>query len=332
MIRMRWKSMLGSLLTAIMLASYVKYARTDTRVLQVRVEKPALGRNLVFSETLPSFLHVRLSGPVELMEFPVDDLRIQLYNPGPEPGSNVFQTRLVPPLPEGIQAEYIKDMAIALDTLTTRSLPVYPLIESRIPGSQPGFVTVQPEQLRVQGPRGRLEQMVRLSTRTLRLEPSLHLNTHRVLLGEMPEHIVLAPNQSFEVEVQLRLLPALWKERLAYRSFEKIAVRCSPAPAGIALDDPPLVTIYIRDEAEIAEKDLTPSIPCPVRYDEDAGRVFPSDTLPDLPVHLRLEKPEDLLAIEPFRVMARFKRDAPRKVNARVIREAFGDHVIQNEP
>jgi len=329
--RRRWKSMLGSLLTAVMLTSYVKYARSDTRILQVRVEKPPLGRNLVFSENLPSFLHVRLSGPVELMEFPVDDLRIQLYNPGPEPGSNVFQTRLVPPLPDGIQAEYIKDMALTLDTLTTRSLPVHPLIESRSPGSQPGFVAIQPEQLRLQGPRGRLEQMVRISTRTLRLDPSLELTAHRVLLGEMPEHIQLASNQSFEVEVQLRLLPARWKEKVAFKAYEKIAVRCAQTPQGIALEDPPLVTVFIKENSAAQEKDLVPSIQCPVRYDEESEKVLPSDTLPDLLVKLPLEESADLLAIEPYRVMARFKREAPRKVNARVIREAYGDHVIQNE-
>jgi hypothetical protein len=277
-------------------------------------------------------MHVKLSGPSDLMEFPIDDLRVRLLNPGPEVGTNIYKTILTPALPEGIDAEYKKDITLHLDTFLERILPVTPVLEPS-PGVSIGFVKVQPPTIKVEGPASRINAMSGVTTRPLRLSPGDGIVVNRVLLGELPLRTALAANQSIEVEVQARVLPGNWKEKKGYTTIENLEVHCGPATPGIAIKEAPPVSIYLKEDSKLKERDLNPAILCPVFTKGDLSEILPRLAAADFLVGI--DAPGDaldqVLAIEPYFLEATFKKEAIRKAKPGVIREVFSDHVIRPE-
>jgi len=156
-----WIAKSLSILAALAIFYHVRSSRNVTRDIQVRVVPPQLRWNLTFYSKIPAYINVRLSGPKELMDFPVSEFKILLKNNNPKPRVNIFRTKLKPELPTGISAQYKRGIEITLDRRATARLPIDPRFNLKPDaGTEFGYFQVSPLQFSY----GDLKRWLRNST------------------------------------------------------------------------------------------------------------------------------------------------------------------------
>ena len=336
-----WKTKVGSLIMAFFLFAYVQYSRNITRVIQVRVEPPVLPANYVLNGPVPAFMNVRLSGPRDVMDFPVRDLTITLAGTKKKPdrGSNTFIASLQPELPTGVNASYGVKVPVELDFVRVRRLPVVPDFDLALDrGFERGYTHVEPTTIQVRGPSEIVGSMDRITTQRARLDARNRNVVEDTLLVDLPSYVTVLPGQPIEVKVRARVAPRSGEEALEQdpnlRQVDNLSIRCSNNPRGLSLVTYTAVTAWVRvlDPEEAEDLELEGRIYCPVYYDDKAEEIRPFREIQNVPV--RLTTPDgpgfEVIALEPARIRARFERETaePRRPRPQ-IKKGFEEHIFQ---
>ena len=338
-----WKAKLGSLLVSLLLFWSVHSAQNVDRVLQVRVLKPELPAHLTLAGDIPSFMHVRLSGPGESMDFPFADFKIELSNPKPASGSNIYRAHLIPDLPSSVSAEYQTDVQVHLDRLMVRELPVEPVIELKLEeGFEAGYKYVTPSVIKIEGPADVVARMDRVGTQKLEVSGGDLSYKKRVLIENLPPFVRLAKEQPLSVEFNMRFLPSVLSEEASQRkvtSLEGIPVRCSNTLRGVDMKPLGLDSVVIEIETEnerVRSDQFRALVHCPVFFDEESRSIRPAFAVNNL--LLRIDDLLDrgnveILRVLPQSISLQFERKIPkapppsRRIN-RDRQEGFRDFFI----
>lgn len=334
-----WKTKVGSLIMAFFLFAYVQYSRNITRVIQVRVDPPRLASDFILNGPVPAFMNVRLSGPRDVMDFPVRDLRITLSNTKKKAtrGSNTFLAKLEPELPTGVNASYRLKVPVELDFERTRRLPVVPDFEVNLDsGFERGYTYVEPSSIRVTGPAEIVGSMDRVATLKTKLDGRKRNVIEDTLLIDLPNYVSVEPGQPIEVKVYSRITPIIDDTSQAadpsiYR-FDDLQLKCVNAPRNISLVTFTAVSAFVKiaDPAVVERLELEGRVFCPVYFDDDEEVIRPFREIQNLPVQLVTGNGEtiDVLTLKPSRVRLRFEREAPTKRPRREIKKGFEQHIF----
>ncbi len=337
---LNWKTKLGSLIMAFFLFAYVQYSRNISRMIQVRVEPPGLSDEFILNGPVPAFMNVRLSGPKDLMDFPVRDLHIKLSNTRKKPsrGENTFLATLEPELPTGVSASYRVRVPVELDFVRFRRLPVVPEFELDLDGgSERGFTRVEPSSLTVRGPAEILNSMDRITTRKTKFHQQKRNVLEDTLIVDFPRYVTAAEGQPIEVKLFVRFLPAgvdaLTADDPTVRRFDQLLVKCDQVPRGVAPVTFTAVAALVRlDALRDAEKlELEGVVACPVFFDEKEETIRPFREIQNLPVSLVSKRglPFEVLRISPERIQVRFEREAANKRPRIEVKKGFEEHIFQ---
>ncbi len=315
---------IGGIASALVLFWYVQSNRTISRDVQIRVKHPTLPNQLVFASKVPVYLNVRLSGPREVMDFPLSDFRIHLSNPNPRAGkkANIYTAVLLPELPRGVQAVMRDRVDVMVDDKMTRVLPVDP--DFTVPeGSamRPGYFKVNPPTIRVFGPRSIVSGMERISTREIHVdaslaEPGTGVFRTRKLIRHLPRFVHLAPEQPRDVEFSIRLLaergaPVPEKKIVV---LKKIPFRCEQPVTGFTVRPEPEIQVLLRipsDRREPEARNFEARAHCPL-----LNRGKPPNRLRKLPVTIVDRRKRDyieILSLHGSRVDVHFDRIVVKK-------------------
>jgi len=277
-----WPIKLGALAVAIILALYVQFAQSITKVLHIRVTTPEIPPGLVFSSRVPSFMDVQLYGPADLMDVPTSEFKMQLLNQRPLRGENVYRVTLVPDLPHGIEASYSREIKVALDETFLRELPVEAVLDTR--KVQAGGLRIRPRTVVVRGPYQKLAEMDRVLTVPVSAEGP-GAQTVKVILAELPEFISLADGQPNEVQIDL------WDRQPKEDDHivDGIQVKCANVTPALRLRTPPTIRIRVPIAGARPEQ-FRASVFCPVFVDPRARSIRPSYFIPGMTVEI-----EDML-------------------------------------
>lgn len=280
---------IGSLLVALVLAWYVQSNRKIKRDIQVRVVPPALPRNLVFAGKLPAYLKVQLSGPRELMDFPVSDFKIHLTNANPRPDEKVpFKTVLTPETPGGISASYQTGVLIRIDRVLIREVPLEPVFVLHLGEKlKPGYFRVVPSTISIRGPREQVERIERIRTRVMEIKGEEGIFTERVFIEDLPPFTTLAGKQSPDVEFSITILPRdnVHSEELEDVWLENLKPRCSNRISGYELEAEPLSALirYPVKNRKPREKEFEARVFCNIVLDIEKNAPL---EIQDIPVQL----------------------------------------------
>lgn len=262
-LRKDWYARAGAIVVALVLALYVQFAQNVTKVMHIRVNPPQIPPALAFSSKIPSFMEVELYGNEDLMDFTPADFKLQLTNQKPVRGENVYRVKLIPEVPDGIEAAYPREMRIQLDEILYRELPVVPVFEQPI--ETIGGISVRPRSVILRGPAGMVSELDRLATTAI---PTAHQGKFRAALAELPDFLTLADGQPSEVEVDR------WPRTGEGSLVEGIPVKCVNALPGLKLRTPPQVRV--RASGNPRPEEFRATVFCPVFLDPQTRSIRPA--------------------------------------------------------
>jgi len=302
-----WKLKTGSILFAVLLSWYAHYSRNTSRVLHIPVQSPEIPENLSLMSSVPTFLEVRFYGPRENLDLNVTNFRIVLSHPRPEAGENTYRATLLPGLPEGIEAFYKKEVPVTLDKKIIRALAVDPVFEWNLdPGTKEGYIAANPHSVLIRGPSSLLLKMDKLKTQPIKLSGATRFATFRVPLEDLPQYISLAPEQSNEIEINLRILPA---EPIPSVTMKDVPVVCMNEIKGI--NAVKIQKVDITFEGEKAPDLALAGVFCPVFYDASSKSLKPQSVISELPVHVLDKNGKEILSVlsvEPSKITLTFEK------------------------
>ena len=299
---------------AILLFLYVQYTSRITSVVDISVIPPELPIDLIFTRKYPSFIPVTFSGKEEGMGLDFMNFHITLDNPNPLPGSNMYRVQLHPDVPEGLQAEYKRELRLFIDRFYSRELSVVPKVTLNLsPEHELGYVNVNPRSVVMQGPYELLANMDHVETEELTIEETNDVIVRRILIARQADYINFAPNQPFQVELSINILS---QNRSEYSVIENVPLSCiNETPRlQLHLGDKVRVNIY-RNPSTIAlrEEEKQAYVFCPVFFDEETQSIRPSFFIPKQPVftmsHLGSEDLQ-IVKIEPPLLDLEFRKSA----------------------
>lgn len=274
-----------SLLFAAILFLYVQYTSTHTRSVQIQVSLPELPSELIFSRKIPSFLDLKFYGKAELMDFDISHFHIRLENPNPQPGSNLYIAHLEPEAPPGVKVIYTKELQLFIDRVFLRELSVIPVLKINLPETHElGYISSNPRTVILRGPYETLAAMSAVETEELRVEESLDLISRRVLIKKLPDFVSFAPNQPFQVELSINILPLSKND---YKLLKEVPVRCLNEIPGIQMQvaGKASVDIYLNGDSQIPSPGtFQVYVFCPVFFDSDTKSLRPSFLIQNQPV------------------------------------------------
>lgn len=327
----RWQAKIGSLVTALLLSWYVHDSRNAIRILQVRVEKPAVPERLVIASRIPSFLNVQVRGPKEQINFPANDLKILLTNPArPDVGETLYQARLSTELPPGMTAEYRGEIPVTLDRESVRELPIVPMLEVKSEILTPGHVVLDRTTVLVQGAAKVLAEMDRVHTQTMIIDGSERTVSRKLLLGDVGEFVQVAPGQRLDVNVTVRLRGREPEE--GETIIHKVPVRCVNEVNGVLFKvEGETVDVVVSGEKGVTQADLTARIFCPalIAIVDGRGKITSPLRVRQLPVRVedRFHRPNlQITGVLPPRVNLILEQGQWRPPEE--LRQGFEEHFI----
>lgn len=307
---------IGSLLVALILTWYVQSNRNITRDIQVRVVPPVLPKNLVFAGKLPSYLKVQLSGPRELMDFPVSDFKILLANANPRPDKKVpFKTVLIPETPGGISAGYQEGVHIRIDRVLIREVPLDPVFVLNLDEKhRPGYFQVIPSTINISGPWEMVEKIERIKTRVIDVKGEEGIFIERVFLEDLPPFTTLAGKQSPDVEFSINILrrDAASVQEMQDVWLENLKPRCGNRISGFELEAEP-ISAHIRYPIKLRKPrdgEFEVRVFCNIVTDPEKNTPI---VIQDIPVRLNdhYRRPEvQILELSSNKIDLKFKKKA----------------------
>jgi len=326
-----WKIKLGSFAAALFLFWYVQYSRNITRELNIRVNVPEIPKEYVFSSRVPSFVTVRFRGMYDIMDFNVSDFRINLVNTNIQLGENVFEPKLVPDLPDEIQADFQdEEVVIKLDRELNRRVivePDYNYISDK--KYRIGYRKVTPSTLMIKGPYEIVSEIVKIPTKPVVLEGDGKLLFGKSKLKELPEFVKLDEDFKNDVEVSIQFLE---KDNMDSQELQidNIPIRCLNDIPGLVMKPYGSETVSVRVLSRnqvVGAGDLRVGVYCPVFYDSVAKEIKPSYIIDDIYVIAEgKHSPFDILEVVPEKVNLQF--EISRKAVPGAIQKGFKEHVI----
>ncbi len=303
-------SKIVSLFLTLILYFYVRDASTLTRSIQVPVIQPEIPSEFIFSRKLPPFMAVKFTGKAEKMDFDTSDFRLLIKNPNPLPGSNLYIVSLYPDPPSGVTVYYTKELQLFIDRFFLRELSVIPKITLHsIKGYEIGYVIQSPRTVILKGPYETIAAMTHVETEELRIKERNDTISRRVLINNLPDFVSFAPNQPFQVELSVNILPIANSN---YTVVKNIPVRCINKIPGIQMQvsGESRVSFYMSQEAgKLRRAKLPAYVYCPIFFDNETKSLRPSFLLQNQPVfsvgQLGVENVQ-LLKIEPSFVNLQF--------------------------
>ena len=274
-----------SLLLALILFLYVQYTSTHIRSVQIQVIQPDLPKELIFSRKIPSFLDLKFHGKAEQMDFDISRFQIRLENPNPQPGSNLYIAHLQPEAPPGVEAVYKKELQLFIDRVFLRELSVIPMLKINLPETHElGYISSNPRTVILRGPYETLAAMSSVETEELHVTESDDLISRRILIKKLPDFVSFAPNQPFQVELSINILPLAKDD---YRLVKNVPVRCLNEIPGIQMQvaGQASVDLYLNSESQAPNTELSQVyVFCPVFFDKDTKSLRPSFLIQNQPV------------------------------------------------
>ena len=274
-----------SLLFALILFLYVQYTSTHTRSVQIQVVQPELPSELIFSRKIPSFLDLKFYGKAEQMDFDISRFQIRLENPNPQPGSNLYIAHLQPEAPPGVEVSYKQELQLFIDRVFLRELSVIPILKINLPETHElGYISSNPRTLILKGPYETLAAMSSVETEELRVEETDDLISRRVLIKELPDFVSFAPNQPFQVELSINILPLAKDD---YQVIKKVPVHCLNKIPGIQMQvtGRTYVDLYLNSDSQTPNAELSQAyVFCPVFFDTDTKSLRPSFLIQNQPI------------------------------------------------
>ena len=301
-----------SLLFAVILFLYVQYSSTHTRSVEIQVIQPELPNELIFSRKIPSFLNIRFYGKAEQMDFDISRFQVRLENPNPQAGSNLYIAHLEPEAPLGVRVIHKKELQLFIDRLFLREVSVIPKLALRLPKSHElGYISSNPRTVILKGPYETLAGMSFVETEKVHISETDELISRRVLIKKLPDFVSFAPNQPFQVELSINVLP---KTKDDYKILKNMPVRCSNEIPGIRMQvaGQDSVDLYLDSSSELSRRRLSKVyVFCPVFFDRDTKSLRPSFLIQNQPVFsvdsLGIENAQ-ILKIDPPKLDLQFER------------------------
>ena len=306
---------LSSITLALLLFVYVTYTATVVRTVQVQVIEPQLPPQLVLLRKIPSFLNVKFYGTAEQMDFDISSFKIELENPNPVSGINLYIATLKPEPPPSVHVSYAKELQLFIDRLLTRELSVIPRLKLNLPPKyELGYVSINPRSIILRGPYEALSALTHVETEELRIQIAKNEDvvSRRVLITNLPDFVDFAPNQPFQVELSMNILPIAKND---YTIIKNIPVSCYNELTGIEMQTPgkSTVDLYINQQDKASRRrrsKFRAYVFCPVFFDSVSKSLQPSFVIQNQPVFStdrRGSENIEVLKIEPSRVSLQFK-------------------------
>ena len=266
-----------SLSLALILYIYVDYSSIIVRSVQVEVIEPELPKNLVLLRKIPPFINVKFYGTAEQMDFEISNFKIELENPNPVPGKNLYIATLKPEPPQDVKVSYANELQLFIDRLLTRELSVIPQLELALPESHElGYISINPRTVMLKGPYEALSSMTHVNTENLRITEVVEVLSRRVLIVNLPDFVNFAPNQPFQAELSINILP---KAKDDYVIIKNVSVVCINNIPDIEMQIPgkTAVNLYISPQQKLTtRRQFRAYVFCPVFFDKASKSLRPS--------------------------------------------------------
>ena len=179
-------------------------------------------------------------------------------------------------------------------------------------GHELGYINSSPRTVILKGPYETLAAMSHVQTKELSIEEVNDVISRRVLIEDLPDFVSFAPNQPFQVELSINILPV---NKNNYYVIKNVPIKCINKTPNIDMQVPgrAMVDIYMSEEIEPTAKDkLQAYVFCPVFFDVESKTLRPSFLIQNQPIFciddLGTENAQ-IVKINPSTVSLQFKRN-----------------------
>ncbi|MDD2422072.1 MAG: CdaR family protein [Heliobacteriaceae bacterium] len=159
--RRNWVYKLAAFILAVMLWLYVQAEQQGVRVLSVPLDAEGLEMGYVVEPDLPKVIEVRVKGPKGTMaNLSSRDFRARVDFNGLVPGPVTVKVQVDAPPAVEVMALNPVELALVIDVLENRSLPVsYEFKGTSPPGYRVGDPVLEPKAVVISGPRERVRSI-----------------------------------------------------------------------------------------------------------------------------------------------------------------------------